>query len=249
MAKRMIGAALIATIVASPTVAQELYPYAGQVQDEKENSYLTFQCGKQGVQLFCNFSQGRVSKPNAKKPAELDGEAGQMLEGTSDEQCAAIEGVYYKAFSDPPTLDPKPTAQELEDLQTYLTSAKALCERRDAVSARALVGLLEDRAQRTCSFSVYQFELTFDWGFETQRWETVSTPQGACGIVVAAFLEPETSFGTTFWNYHQQKIATNKAGEDPLFGKCSEYPASANRSSWKSRTIPLQCDYVKFSPF
>jgi hypothetical protein len=29
MAKRMIGAALIATIVASPTVAQELYPYAG----------------------------------------------------------------------------------------------------------------------------------------------------------------------------------------------------------------------------
>lgn len=225
-------------------------PSLGQVVDTVENSALTYSCDLRGEVLHCQFAQGRVSKQTPKSAPELDAQAGQMIETVTDDQCDTIRKLYDQLAASPPSLPSAPTGQALDDLRDIMTGYSTFCDTRSAVAARAVVGAVENKERRTCTFGVYLFELDFTWSYQTERWETVSAPQGECGIVTAAFMEPDRSIsGLTFWNYRQQKIATNKVGEDVLIGKCAEYPESELTGTWQGRELNPQCDYVKFNPF
>lgn len=243
-----MGLVLVALSVAGAS-AQD-HPTLGQVVDTVENSALTYSCDLRGQVLHCQFAQGRVSKQTPKSATELDAQAGQMIETVTDDQCGAIVKLHDQLTSNPPTLPSAPTGQALDDLRDIMMGYSTFCDTRSAAAARAAVGAVENKDRRTCTFGVYLFELDFTWSYQTERWETVSAPQGPCGIVTVAFMEPdEASAGLTFWNYRQQKLATNKNGDDPLFGSCAAYPQSELTSTWQGRELNPQCDYVKFNPF
>jgi hypothetical protein len=234
----------------SAPLAQD-HPTFGQVVDTKEDSALSYDCVLREPVLHCQFGQGRVSKQTPKTPRELDAEAGQMISSVTDENCKTIRDVRDQLAVEPPNLPSPLTGQALAELRDLMTSYSDFCDTRSAVTARALVGAVEEKAQRTCTFSVYLFELDFSWSYQTERWETVSQPNGTCGVVTVAFMEPDktTGGGVTFWNYGQKKIVTNRTGDDPLMGSCSDYPESELRSTWQGRDLNPQCDYVKFNPF
>jgi hypothetical protein len=243
-----IGATLLA--ISTGFAGAQEHPTLGQVVDTVENSALSYDCQLRGEVLHCQFAQGRVSKGEPKTAQALDAQAGEMLATVTDEQCKGIRDLNDRVSADPPSLPMVPEAGALDDLRNMMAAYTTFCETRSAVAARAAVGAIENKERRTCSFSVYLFELDFTWSYQTERWETVSSPQGMCGIVTAAFMEPDRAAETmTFWNYRQQKFATNKSGEDLLFGKCADYPDSELTGTWQGRELYPQCDYVKFSPF
>lgn len=245
-----LAAITLFVFVATGTAMGQDYPTHGQVQDTTENSALSYDCALRGEVLHCRFGQGRVSKPTPKTAGDLDSEAGQMISQVTDEQCDTIGDLRNRLAMEPPDVPTAPTGQALSELRELMTTYGDFCDTRSAVSARALTGVLEDRAQRTCTFSVYLFELSFTWSYQTGRWETVSQPNGGCGVVTVAFMEPDkTDSGLTFWNYGQKKIVTNRTGEDPLLGACSGHPESELRSTWQGRTLNPQCDYVEFRPY
>lgn len=235
-------------------LGQDGHPTLGQVVDTRENSALTYDCVLLEAVLHCQFAQGHISKLTPKTSAELDAQAAeaaaQVSDGIADEACGNFRSVSENLASDPPNLPSPLSGQALVDARSLVGRYVDLCNTRSLAAARSVVEAIEEKQSRTCTFSVYLFENDFTWNRVTSRWESVSPPQGQCGIVVAAFMEPDTtSPGFTFWNYRQQKLATNKTGNDALFGDCSAYPQSELTSTWQGRELSPQCDYVSFAPF
>jgi hypothetical protein len=248
-AMRPIFATILLYVLAGAASGQEV-PTTGQVTDERENSSLNYEClSVEGGQLSCSFVQGMFSKAPVVDADELASQATELAASPiSAADCVAYRNA-LATFQSGGDFGIPLTELQREDGTRSMASVVAFCDAPTVESAMEVLRVGQDRAARTCSVSHFRFDMVFDWDFERKRWEAVTSPSGACGIVVAAFMEPEYTDALpdyAMWNYRQQKIVTNREGSDALMGACADWPESENRSSWRGRELPLQCDYIKF---
>ncbi len=240
---------LLGLMCLSDVVTAQEAPFTGQVTDEKENSTLNYECNSDGPRLRCNFVQMMVSKKTLLDMSELASQASELAKSSMrPDDCEAYREALAKLKSGADFGTPL-GQMEREDASQSFAAVIAFCDEPNAETALAFLQIGQGKDARTCSVSNFRFDLTFDWDFQRKRWESVTPPTGPCGIVVAAFMEPEYTESLpdyAFWNYRQQKVVTNRSGSDPLMGSCAEWPESENKSNWRSRELPLQCDYLKF---
>ena len=127
-----------------------------------------------------------------------------------------------------------------------------VCENLSDETVRRLAQAGQDLKARTCNVATLPFTLDFSWNPTTARWESISQPNGTCGIVTSAFFEYMAAPGVSFegWTYYQLKTVTNRNGpDDPISGRCADYQNDESYFDYLPRTIKLQCDYLKFSMF
>lgn len=234
---------MVATML-SPAVAQEI-PYRGHVTSVEQNSSLSFTCSGGSEAIRCEFIQTLVSQETPSSPDQTEEMMRQALEeGASSNLCGQ-------------TLDQLRTVEaggdfgvELDDRQrndaiAYLSLLQSFCDSPNEATAMALFDSFEDRKARSCKIGTLPFDLTMHWNDQSGRWESVSAPEGACGIVTMSFLEKD---GETplFWNYREQTVVTNKTGNDTIRGDCSAWPEETLTYNWQMNTLHRSCEYVSF---
>ena len=242
---RALALVLLLATTMGPAIGQER-PRNGQLSNTKETNSLYFECGySTGPSLSCRFNQFMVSTTKPLTEEQISAEVESAMSNLPDEKtCQQMKDIneQIKAAETAGNL----SADDLESVRELTPFLLSLCSNPSPETVRALVKFKSDRKAKTCNLWGLPFDLTFSWNTDTTRWESLSSPNGPCGVVTYAYMEKD---GDYFWNYGQQKVVTNRGGEDPLLGKCSEYPAEESHFQWQARTIHAQCEYVTFSLF
>jgi hypothetical protein len=240
---RLLGLLFVAAC-SFPSGAQEL-PSKGSVTSVEENSGLTFECTGQGLTANCSFVQTIVSQEDAYTVDEIETFV-QQLRG--DDAIASMCGEFLQQLivvRDGGNFGVALTPRDRADASDYATVLEAFCRQKTPEAARAVVTHLEERKSQSCKIGTLTFDLTFNWNSASQRLESVSTPEGSCGVVTMSFMEQDKD-RPYFWNYREQTIVTNRAGTDPLLGDCSGRPEGEQVYTWVPDTLKRSCEYVSF---
>ncbi len=241
----------VVALMAVSALAQE-YPTIGQLTEDVGDGSMAYDCVLNSVSLSCHFTQVRVSK-SAGSPEDQKEKNAEGLLASAAQFCGSddYQHAIDTAKSGGPVEGVNNDAQR-QNLLELFALFEALCRDRTMEAARSIVEENSRRQENTCKVGTYPFVLDFTWNPVTTRWETVSQPNGACGVVTAAFMETDkdpNAVAYDFWTYGQQTLVTNPEGEDPLTGKCADRPNETMHYTWKTRSAFLQCQYVQYSLF
>lgn len=247
----VVSAALLALLGATNVVVAQSYPTLGQLTYEDGEGSMAYDCALQGDTLHCNFTQIRISHSTPLSPEDVEKGIAELVAAASD-ICGAD---FYSALQnarDGGAIDGVRTDAQRADAMNLYDLYETFCINPIEQTARAVAEEGNARTAATCKVGTYPFVLDFTWNNTTQRWETVSQPNGACGVVTAAFMEIDKDPDTVkynFWTYGQQTLVTNPSGSDPLYGECKDRPNEEMSYTWKSPTAFMQCRYIQFSLF
>lgn len=249
--KSLAGCILIGVLVAGqPTAAQD-YPTLGQLTYEDGEGSMAFDCALRGETLHCNFTQVRVSHSTPLSAEDVEKSIPELVAAASH-ICSTDFYAALQNARDGGPIDGIRTEAQRADAMTLYDLYEAFCINPTEQTARAVADEGNARTAATCKIGTYPFVLDFTWNNTTERWETVSQPNGACGVVTAAFMEIDKDPDTVkynFWTYGQQTLVTNTSGSDPLMGDCKDRPNEEMSYTWRAAASFMQCRYVQFSLF
>ena len=233
-----------ALIAAAPTFAQDV-PWRGSVTSVEQHSGLTFECAGEGGHAQCSFIQTMVSQESPYTEEQSASTVSQMIaDGASAQLCADLLP-QFEIIRGGGDFGVELTDRERADAIQYGDLLEALCADPGEATAKALLAAQEDRKRRTCKIGTLPFDISLTWNDQSRRWESVSSPEGGCGVVTMVFMEKDAEV-PTFWNYREQTIVTNKTGTDPLRGECSAWPEEVQLYTWQPNTLRRVCEYVSF---
>ncbi|NOJ46052.1 hypothetical protein [Bradyrhizobium archetypum] len=231
-------------------------PTTGIIYNTSEWSSLHYECHLQtDGTLNCNMTQASVRRESGGKKLqeEIAKSVAQLKteKPLKAEECAQWEQTVEKIKN------PKPgdegytqlSAMEPPAKQDLLKSVSAVIEFCKNPSEQAMVKLTTlnfDRESRTCIVGTNNFALQFKRVSGSQTWASNNGPDGHCGVVTVARLEPDAKY-PTFYNYVQKKVVTIPSASMLGNMKCSDMIEQGEyRFVWQSRDIYARCDYIKF---
>lgn len=236
---------MIAGTSGSSQVVGQDVPYQGTVTSVDQNSALSFECAGAGIAVSCEFVQTLVSQEQPSSPERIDEmTSSALVEANTSSLCTEVPKQLEVLRSGGDFGTDLSTAQRAAAL-AYLEVVGSFCADPSDATAHILFGFIEERKARTCKIGTQRFDLTMDWNSQSGRWESVSTPEGGCGVVTMTFLEKDAAY-PTFWNYREQTVVTNKAGSDALRGDCSVWPEEVLQFNWRPDTLRRTCEFVSF---
>lgn len=227
-------------------------PWVGQMSEVSGHGSMAYDCLQSGGTLSCHFTQVRLSKPDVLTPSQIEEQATKLAAvHPKEKECQQYRDVLNRIRTGEP-VEGVTTDEERNDAAESILNAVAFCERPGLETARALIAAGNDRNAVTCHIGTFPFDLDFEWNAITDRWDTVSQPNGPCGVLTAAHMEIDKEDSVKafkFWTYSQETLVTKRDGEDPLFGKCSERPNETMQYTWRSRAELLQCRFIEYKLF
>lgn len=222
-------------ILTAPALAQDT-PDIGKLGHTENIETLNYECTL-STQLHCDFVQSMITKGSPATPEEIDAASAELITAAQGELCANVRemGNHLDAVLAEDQL-PSSADTDIEVMRAMLE----FCDQPTETTARKIALKLADREAQTCSIWSNHFSMSFDWNVYTERWENISTPRGACGVVTFTYLQQSGSF----WSFREQRVVTNPQSEDWLFGDCSalEYPPET--FDWRPRKAHAQCTYI-----
>lgn len=231
-------------VLVPPVVSQEV-PSRGSVTSVEQNSSLTFECRDRSARASCSFVQTLVTQEKPFTSQQVEAYVAEIL---ADDSLASSCGEVLEQLAiviDGGDFGVALTPRDRADAREYADALGRFCSERGSDAATALVDHMEQRKSRTCKIGTLSFDLTFTWNGSSGRWETVSAPEGGCGIVTMSFMERDKE-SAYFWNYREQTIVTNKAGTDPIRGECAAWPEEELVYQWQPDTLKRSCEYISF---
>lgn len=247
-------------LYAMPLSAQDA-PTTGLLYNTRESSSITYYCRQvQGGLLSCEFTQTAVRKQA--HPSELEAvltrarEAFRTGERPSADQCKS--NVEMLDILDGRKKAPKQWLEQTSDLaksdvRRFIEAMSQYCKSPTEENYLGIARLVHERETRTCNVSAHTFEQTFQLLLNTNgraTWVNRSTPEGSCGIVQLNRFEAEQPTNTKllFWSYIARKAVTNPQGTVELSNlSCKGLDESEYLYDWRSRELPLGCDYINFT--
>jgi hypothetical protein len=210
---------LVAVTVISwglPVVGQDI-PYRGSVTSVEQNSALSFECAGTGPTIKCDFVQTTVSQEPPSSPDKIDEMVASALKEVNTSSLCQDASEQLATLRSGGNFGVELGARERKDAFAYLEVLQSFCTGPSEATAQALFSFIEDRKARSCKIGTLAFDLSLNWNSASGRWESVSAPEGGCGVVTMVFLEKDATY-PTFWNYREQTIVTNKTGAMPYVG-------------------------------
>jgi hypothetical protein len=239
-------------------------PSVGLVYNTKEAHSITYSCAAKGGKLECDFLQTAVRRKSNQQDltsvlaqARQEFRSGQNVDTkecqTYGELMEILEG--RKKAPTPNSLATV-TPMQKRDILEVTKALIHVCKNKTEENYLAVARLTHSKVMRTCQISTNAFKQTFvsvGDNARTNVWVTDSKPEGACGIVQLSRFTPERSKGSdyVFWKYTAKKAITNPDGiAFPGVNenvKCSGLDEAEYLYDWRSKELPLQCDYIEFS--
>lgn len=253
-------------LATSVTAGAQDHPGAGFVYNTTGSDVLQYDCSKDRGELLCKFIQIRVrhklTAEEARKRLEIAlGEFGTSADSQPDKKTCDQMSETASAIRDgnvPPGVDRQQYLSETSKMDAdtkartlrFLELFATFCNEQSEQNYAALLKYGSERDRRTCVISAHPYSQRFQHFPATGNWNVRQDgPEGSCGIVNVSRFEPDNSRGNyTFWNYHAQKVVTNKGGQSPLL-PCADFDEGAYQYQWQSRTVSMMCETVEFAPF
>ncbi|WP_424982949.1 hypothetical protein [Maritalea sp. S77] len=265
---KLVSNSLVVFLSTCLSVSAQNAPTAGKVYAEEQKQSLTYFCTKRANLIDCEFvqtsvrpklsqtdyeaavaSQLKALEANPKQPLEACEYMNELNSALREERVPNLPDIDPTEYTE--ALSTK-SIEELQDIRLPIETFSAFCENPSKDKYLETIEASLDIATRTCSVSTHTYEQTFTSLNGGNTWVVKQDgPQGPCGITNISRFEIDSSgdFGP-FWNYHSQKIITNK---DPNasdgFLNCSKLDEDEYLFSWKSITLHMNCDYIEFSIF
>jgi hypothetical protein len=253
----LIGKLLCWIAVMLPTLAHgQSHPTTGIIYNPTEWSSLQYECQLQTDEsLNCSMTQASVHRENrsrklqdeiAKAVAQLKTE-----KPLKPEECAQWEQAIEKIKNPKPSDEgfAQLSAMEPPAKQDLLKSVSALvdfCKNPNEQTIVKLTTVGFEKEARTCIIGTNSFSLQFKRVPGSQTWASNNGPNGLCGVVTVARLEPDAKY-SNFYNYIQKKVVTIPSATMLGDMKCSEgIDQGEYKFVWQSRDIYARCDYIKF---
>lgn len=255
--------AVIIFLLTRIALAQD-HPTLGFVYNTTESDALQYDCTMDRGDLHCSFIQVRtrpkLGAEEAQKRLEKElSEFGTSADSVPDKKtCERISGL-AAALQNGAVPDGVDRDEYLSEMSKIGAEAKArtlhmfelfsaFCADKNKRNYAELLRYMIERDERTCVISAHPYTQRFRYFPQTGTWVVRQDgPEGACGIVNVSRFEPEKGVSDfTFWNYHAQKIVTNKGGQS--FLPCSDYDEASYKYQWQSRSIPMTCETIEFGP-
>lgn len=256
---------LLSAAIAAATDA----PVVGTVHNTKDNGWISYDCDAiEDERLTCNLTQVRIRKKL--EPSELEAKYQEAIKGLGaqvkglDEHCKLAKGILdslHGAVSDGVPPEVKQSFQMLNpmqrrDMEQQYSALLETCRTKNLDGARRFIRLGIERDIRTCLVSTNRFEQTFrpvkDLDGKLTSWTVADTsPQGTCGFVQMSRFVPgqNPSEGTVIlWKYFGKRATSNPEGTTIFGTSCKDWDESETLYDWQQREIPLQCDYIEYSP-
>ncbi|MEY9180364.1 hypothetical protein ABIG06_002286 [Bradyrhizobium sp. USDA 326] len=249
--------AFVASVAALlPVLAHaQSQPTTGFIYNTSEWSSLQYECHlRPGGNLDCQMTQASVRRQGGgKKLQEEISKALALLKTEKpikQEECSQWEQAAEKIKNPKPTDEGYAQLSSMEppakqDLLKTMSALVEVCRNPNEHTMTKLTTLNYERETRTCIVGTNSFSLQFKRVPGSQTWASNTGPDGLCGVVTVARLEPDPKY-PTFYNYIQKKVVTIPSAS---FGdvKCSDLIEQGEyKFVWQSRDIYARCDYVKF---
>jgi hypothetical protein len=167
------------------------------------------------------------------------------------EECAQREQAVEKIKNPKPSDDGYAQLKSLEApaKEDLLRSVSALVDFCKSPSEQTMVKLTTlgfEKEARTCIVGTNNFSLQFKRVAGSQTWASNNGPDGLCGVVTVALLEPDAKY-PNFYNYIQKKVVTIPSASMLGNMKCSDMIEQGEyKFVWQSRDVYARCDYIKF---
>lgn len=259
----MRGSFLISKLVCSVAVSALLTDFAhaqsqpttGIIYNTTEWSSLQYECHlRSGANLDCDMTQASVRRQGGGK--KLQEEISKALaqlkteKPIKPEECAQWEQAVEKIKNPKPTDEGYAQLSSMEppakqDLLKTMSTLVEFCKNPNEQTMTRLTTLNFEREARTCIVGTNSFSLQFKRVPGSQTWASNTGPDGLCGVVTVARLEPDPKY-PNFYNYIQKKVVTIPSAN---FGsmKCADVIEQGEyKFVWQSRDIYARCDYIKF---
>ena len=233
---------LLAGLSILPVYAQDI-PYRGNVTSADQGSGLTWECIGQGASVQCDFIQTLVRQEDPLTPAERTAQIEAVLQEAGDE--ASCDRLIAQIDTARAEQLPEMDARSRQAFEGYAQVLESFCGSPSATTAEALIDFGEQTKARSCKIGTLPFKMAFTWNGQSARWESVSAPEGGCGIVTMVFLEQDKEY-RSLWNYREISLVTNKTGTDALRGDCSVWPEDDTTYRWQPDTLKKTCEFVSF---
>jgi hypothetical protein len=250
----------VALALSAPVFAQaQERPFSGTMQNTKEWSSIDFDCSKDTSGLLnCQMIQASVRKQSASNELreELSGALTQFKtdKPMKAEECAQFEQI-VGWMRNPQTAPKTDAAKDVagmapkarEDAVKMLSALIDHCRAPTEQTVTKLVTAGFDQKTRTCLVSTHRFSIKFKPVESSNVWTSNDGPNGPCGVITVAQMEPDPKY-PTMWNYTQRKIITNPNATAYGTMKCSQLDQSEVNYSWLKKDVFAGCEYIKFSP-
>lgn len=259
-------------LVAAAGVAAADAPSVGTVHNTKDNGWISYECGDvKGDRLTCTLTQVMVRKKlkqqelEAKYQEAIKGFEAQRNDPSMKEFCTMAAGVVDLMQGGPGVGLPAEAKQTFQDFnamqrrdtEQQFTAVLDTCRTKNMDGMRRFIRLGLEKDTRTCLVSTNRFEQTFrrvqDYDGKLTSWTVADTlPQGDCGFVQMSRFVPDDGKPLAgkilLWKYIGKRATSNPEGKT-LFGtSCKGWDESETLYSWQQKEIPLQCDYIEYSP-
>lgn len=263
----------IILLVAANSVSAVDAPTIGTVHNTKDNGWISYECGEidNGL-LTCALTQVMVRKKinqseiEAKYRDSIKDIENQQNDPSMKDLCALAAGtISLLQGGSGDGLEPEIkkafqgfNSMQRRDIEEQSTAVLETCRTKNMDGLRRFLRLAIEKDARTCLVSTYRFEQTFhpvtDYEGKLTSWTVANAqPQGDCGFVQMSRFVPDDNkplLGKIIlWKYIAKRATSNPEGKTFMDTSCSGWDETETVYSWQSKEIPLQCDYIEYSPF
>ena len=250
-------ATAVATFVIASAGHAQNYPTTGTIYNTSEWSSLEYECELQTADsVNCNMTQASVRRESGGKTlqeeiAKAVAQFKTEKQPLKPEDCAHWEQAVEKIKNPKPGDDGYAELKSLEppvkdDLLKSTVALVDFCKSPSEQTMAKLTTITFEREARTCIVGTNYFSLQFKRVAGSHTWASNTGPDGLCGVVTIARLEPDAKY-PNFYNYVQKKVVTIPSASMLGKAKCSDMIEQGEyKFVWQSRDIYARCDYIKF---